>query len=278
MIAAAKEKMARKHVVLLRSSSSDRPLFIIPGTGGKTNYFQQLALLLSDRYSVFGINLKGTEPREKPQHHVKDIASLLISWIRQVQPHGPYRFLSHCFGGNIAFEMALQLQRRGEPTEFIAMMDGEAGNNLVPETTDTSADAIRLIADYLNSFDILKPPYPEWVNDLRKELSFLPINQMMPHVSAVLQKRIPSKKNAIRHVAHLVQVNLHHAQIVYAPLGKTSSEIYVFRPEGRQHEAEALGWENHAGKIMIVQVPGDHHTMVIGKSAKLIAHHLGMRL
>jgi thioesterase domain-containing protein len=275
----SKEKMAMKHVMLLQDGGSSLPLFIIPGTGGKSNYFLQLAKLLSDNYKVFGINLKGTEPREKPQHHVEEIASLLISWVCQIQPHGPYRFISHCFGGNIAFEMAIQLEKQGESVEFIAILDGEAGRSPGSIGADFSADAMRLIASYFDSFDILKPPYPDWVYDLGKELSDLPVDQMMPHISTILQKRIPSQKDAIRFVTRLIKVNLHHAQIIYTPLGKTNSELYIFKPEGSDgsRDEEALGWENNAEKITIVQVPGDHDTMMQGESARVIADHLSMR-
>jgi len=275
------EKTAMKHVVLLHDSESVLPLFIIPGTGGKTNYFNQLAKLLSGNYKVFGVNFKGTELREKPLNSVEEIASQLILWIRQIQPVGPYRFISHCFGSKIAFEMATRLEKRGEITEFIAIMDGVAGRDRTNRGPGFFSEAMRLIAGYFESFDILKPPYPDWVRLLEQELTYLSIEEIVPHISAVLQKKIPSKKGVIRYVTRLLSINIHHLQIAYTASGKTNSDIYLFKPDLEGFDElgydETLGWKNHAEKITIVHTPSCHNTMMLGESARIISHHLAIR-
>jgi hypothetical protein len=43
--------------------------------------------------------------------------------IREIQPRGPYRLLGSSFGGLLAFEMALQVERAGDAVEFLGMID-----------------------------------------------------------------------------------------------------------------------------------------------------------
>jgi thioesterase domain-containing protein len=40
-----------------------------------------------------------------------------------VQPAGPYGLAGYCFGGVVAFEMAQQLARQGEPVAVLALLD-----------------------------------------------------------------------------------------------------------------------------------------------------------
>jgi phthiocerol/phenolphthiocerol synthesis type-I polyketide synthase D len=43
--------------------------------------------------------------------------------LREVQPHGPYRFLGWSFGGVVAVELAQRLVAAGETVDLIAMID-----------------------------------------------------------------------------------------------------------------------------------------------------------
>jgi hypothetical protein len=43
--------------------------------------------------------------------------------VKSIRPHGPYRLIGHSFGGRLAYEMALQLQKMGECVEFLGLLD-----------------------------------------------------------------------------------------------------------------------------------------------------------
>jgi thioesterase domain-containing protein len=54
------------------------------------------------------------------------MAAYFLEWMRFVQPQGPYRVGGYCLGGVIAFEIARQLEERGERADLVAIFDGHA--------------------------------------------------------------------------------------------------------------------------------------------------------
>ena len=59
--------------------------------------------------------------------------NLDLSELAAVQPHGPYRVGGHSSGGAVAFEVARQLESRGDAVELLVIFDttvaqGEEGN------------------------------------------------------------------------------------------------------------------------------------------------------
>src|SRR5205807_4071054 len=76
---------------------------------------------------------------------VEEMAAHYIGEIKAVQPRGPYRLLGASFGGLIVFEIALQLQRMGEPVEFLAMLDSSPPTCLFDGLVDVSRS--RLLDD-----------------------------------------------------------------------------------------------------------------------------------
>jgi thioesterase domain-containing protein/acyl carrier protein len=55
-----------------------------------------------------------------------ELAAYHLEQIRRVRRTGPYRLYGYCFGGVVAFEIALQLQRLGEVVDLIAIGDAAA--------------------------------------------------------------------------------------------------------------------------------------------------------
>ena len=54
------------------------------------------------------------------------IANVYLQSIVKAQPKGPYYFLGYSFGGNICYEVASLLQKRGENVALLAMIDSWA--------------------------------------------------------------------------------------------------------------------------------------------------------
>ncbi len=54
---------------------------------------------------------------------MEELAARCLPIIQRVQPKGPYYLGGGCFGGVLAFEIAVQLQRLGEEVAFLALVD-----------------------------------------------------------------------------------------------------------------------------------------------------------
>ncbi|HWY74914.1 MAG TPA: amino acid adenylation domain-containing protein, partial [Verrucomicrobiae bacterium] len=77
---------------------------------------------------VFAFNSRAIDGREEFER-IEDMASQYIADMRSVQPHGPYHLAGYCFGGNVAYEMARQLQQQNESVAFLGVMNSMPPNS-----------------------------------------------------------------------------------------------------------------------------------------------------
>ena len=56
------------------------------------------------------------------------MAACYLREVRQLQPRGPYYLGGYCFGGNVAYEMARQLEQLGETVALVVLLDSAPSN------------------------------------------------------------------------------------------------------------------------------------------------------
>lgn len=101
----------------IRSAGSLAPLFCVHVYHHFASGYRRLAEHLSDEQPVYVL-------RDcPPLVSVEEIASAYLHAMQTVQPHGPYRICGNCFSGTVAYEMARQLQQKGETVEFLGLLD-----------------------------------------------------------------------------------------------------------------------------------------------------------
>jgi thioesterase domain-containing protein/acyl carrier protein len=106
-------------LVAIQSGGSDRPFFCIPGNLG--NVFVDLGDLvrhLGPDQPVYGLQDGIHNPSQ-----IEALAAHYVDDIRSVQPEGPYLLGGVCSGGVIAFEMARQLQAKGQRIALLALIE-----------------------------------------------------------------------------------------------------------------------------------------------------------
>jgi thioesterase domain-containing protein len=74
-------------------------------------------------YPLYGLQARGLDGTEPPHPSVRDMAADYLKEMRSIQESGPYHLLGWSLGGNIAQEMAVQLQDQGEKVAALVIMD-----------------------------------------------------------------------------------------------------------------------------------------------------------
>ncbi len=125
LLAAEALPAADQNVMVELRGGSGTPLFFLHGDfafGGL--YCQRLLRCIPNGHPIYALH-----PHQPGgPATVMGMAADYADRIQAVQPHGPYRLAGVCNGGIIAFELARQLERRGEKTDLLAMIDARAGN------------------------------------------------------------------------------------------------------------------------------------------------------
>jgi thioesterase domain-containing protein len=110
-------------IVPIQGNGSLKPLFCFHPLGGWIQEYQYISSFLDKERPVFGIRARGLEPEEKPVLTVKEAALEYINAITTVQTEGPYHLLGFSGGALYAFEVACELQKRGELVTFLGIID-----------------------------------------------------------------------------------------------------------------------------------------------------------
>jgi non-ribosomal peptide synthetase component F/thioesterase domain-containing protein/acyl carrier protein len=121
-------------VTIQTGTSSKPPLFCIHGGGFNILIYRDLALNLGSEQTVYGLQARGLDGNSPIRDRLEDIAADYIQQIQTIQPQGPYFLSGLSNGGNIALEMAQQLQKQAQKVALLAMFDTYApgGAKLLP--------------------------------------------------------------------------------------------------------------------------------------------------
>ncbi|MYT77483.1 non-ribosomal peptide synthase domain TIGR01720/amino acid adenylation domain-containing protein [Streptomyces sp. MnatMP-M77] len=138
----------------LREEGSRPPLFCVHPAAGIAWSYAGLTGPLGTDQPLYGLQARGLDGSRVLPGSIAEMATDYVTQIRTVQPTGPYHLLGWSFGGVVAHEMAVQLQRMGEEVGLLAVLDSmplatPADDGPAPDTSavgegDGGADAAAL--------------------------------------------------------------------------------------------------------------------------------------
>ena len=102
----------------IRTMGSRPPFFWVHGQASDP----LLPRYLHPEQPLYGLMHQAHDGRPAKHTSVEEIAAHYLSEVRAVRPNGPYRLGGYCFGGVVAFEMAQQLKKLGEPVDLLVLL------------------------------------------------------------------------------------------------------------------------------------------------------------
>lgn len=111
-------------LVAIEARGSKLPFFCVHDVNGTVHSFYQLARALGNDQPFYGLQATGLNGATPPFTSVEALANRYVEAIQQVQPQGPYQLGGYSFGGQIALEMARQLQAGGAEVAHLILLDG----------------------------------------------------------------------------------------------------------------------------------------------------------
>jgi len=279
MVAGKCEGAGRGVVVPIQAEGSRAPLFCVHGVGGAVLSYAHLARHLPDDQPFYGLQARGIDGLDRPHTRVEDMAADYLREIRAVQARGPYQLGGYSFGGLVAFEMARQLEERGERVAALLLLDTAAQTAIrrLPRAQFCFALAgrqfrrVRLHGRNLRELDLAgKLDYVRSeCRTLRRKLGNK-LWQTRYQTCEALGLPLSQEFLDVKQAAYL-------AAAQYVP-GRYSGAAVLFR--AAQHpdsvfDDPALGWSRlAAGGVEVRVVPGDHNTIAVGENAAVLAREI----
>lgn len=223
----------------------------------------------------YGFQSPDLEASEPMGLSLGDLAARYLEELRTVQPEGPYRLGGWSLGGIIAFEMARQLEAADEGVSLLAVVDAR----LLEGPAVQEIDEPSLLASFARSLSL---PEQQSIRLLEK-LRQLPPQQRLDGLLRFVQDTglvLPDTgREELRRLLKLFSSHLSAlARWQPAPYG---GRLTFFLPAeeigGQDHPTR--GWKDLArGGVEVVQVPGDHFSIMRAPHVAVLAKRLGRRL
>ncbi|MGG4268306.1 thioesterase domain-containing protein, partial [Peribacillus simplex] len=245
-------------VLVPLQESEKRPFFCVHPFMGNVFCYIQLARLLKDHCSFYGLQNPLVEKEGMSGLTLSEVVQLYIEEMKRVQPEGPYRLGGWSLGGAIAYEIATRLRNQGEEVEVLVLMDTK-----VPSEQDykTEDEMLSYIFEHFNHLELV-----EQEEELVHQQDML-IDQLI--AEGVLQP--DADLTGLKQItdAHRKCLNLMAEHTLTPYFGEV---IYFSAEEGRELFTD---WEPLLqGKVNKHSVPGPHEEIVFSPAVEKIAKYL----
>ena len=241
-------------------------LFLVPPAGGTNFCYQRLAAQLDSAGPITAF----TSPAADSDLTIRGLARRNINALLQIQPQGPFRLGGYSFGGNVAFEMAIQLEAAGHHVTDVYLFDSHPPEAYLGDQLDEDeflTALTEMISSAIPGVTLSANRGIESVRDLRP---------LLRHDSDLLAV---SDQDMVR-FAETWRQN-HNALKRHYPDAKFGGRLTILNATEAHPQAEldslrirAVGkdaWRAHtSGDVRIVDVPGNHYTMFT--DATLVPH------
>ncbi|WP_369392750.1 amino acid adenylation domain-containing protein [Streptomyces sp. CG1] len=168
---------ALKMLLPLRESGTQSPLFCVHPAGSISWCYAGIVPFIGEEHPIYGLQAKGLlQPDDLPASPAA-MAAEYLEQVCAVQPAGPYYLMGWSFGGSIAYEMAVQLEERGEEVGVLALLDAPAHVDGPSDPDGVERHVLGLLLqsmghttenlpvgslDRENALDFLRQAYPDW--------------------------------------------------------------------------------------------------------------------
>ncbi|MEO8693215.1 MAG: SDR family NAD(P)-dependent oxidoreductase [Acidimicrobiales bacterium] len=251
-------------VTIQRGNNNLIPFFCVHGSGGNVLNFRDLSQAMGRSQPFYGVQAAGIDGIERPHTSIEEMAAAYLEEIYQIQPDGPYLLGGYSGGGLVAFEMAHQITAAGGSVALVVLFD--TFPPVIPERQMTFRDRVgRALTE--------RSTYFGWAVKRRLEAhnwaqSVIKIDEIVARDEVV-----PSDLRET-HVMHAFMAA--SMRYVLRPwtghvvLMRAGDLHYAFRLLG-----ESYGWDTVVEEgFELVQVPGDHDTLVLEPNATTLVRTL----
>ncbi|MBU2983347.1 SDR family NAD(P)-dependent oxidoreductase [Lentibacter algarum] len=249
-----------------------RPFFLVAGMFGNVLNLRHLAHLLGTDRPFYGMQARGLYGNEAPHRSIPEAAKDYLNEIKQVQASGPYMLGGFSGGGIIALEIAQLLRAQGEDVMMLVMLDTPLPQRRPLELGDRALIQLQ---------------------ELKSGGILYPLKWLVRRVKWEFTKRFKS----VPQDADISEVNFHNSDIETAfleavgqyKLQAWDGPLALFRPplsgkwkvsngamvsSERSYVTPDNDWTEHAPLVQVIEVPGDHDSMVLEPNVRVLAARL----
>jgi amino acid adenylation domain-containing protein len=255
------------------------PLFCAPPGGGGVFYYRTLATHIGKDQPLYTLEPRGLGDDLTPHETFEEMATYFIEQIRTVQPTGPYYLGGFSAGGVIAYEMAQQLQRRGEEVALVLLLDTAPVRGELRKASKPRQQWWRLsyqLRKYLSELSACATPAAKWAylrtnaREVAQRVKHRLTGRAWVRTVNPAQIALPEAYQALREAEEKAG-RAYHPQSYSGTVRLLRAQV----PWPGQPLEPGLGWSALLrGDFSEVQTPGAHYSFLEEPSVRVAATHI----
>jgi oxalate---CoA ligase len=255
-------------LVAIQPAGSRPPFFCLHALGGTVLFYQRLAQHLGEDQPFYALQSLALHRESPTSLKLEELAACYIQEVAAVQPTGPYLLGGYSFGGVVAYEMARQLDARGEKIALLALVDTWG-----PACVDQFAVSNR-IGLHLRAMARMAPAelarYSlQRVAGVGKKALKLP-RQVKHRWQHATRAPLPRSADSV--------LMIHRGALKQYRPAPYPGRIILFRASERgifEQSDPQMGWGQLAnGGLEIQEIPGNHVTIFHKENTRVLAQKL----
>lgn len=275
-------------VLLKRGTDKEKNIFFIHTASNTVDCYAKLAQNMNNEFNYWGIKMKDKTYKDLMNLTVEDLVDDYINIIKKVQSRGPYCLAGWCIAGDIAYEIAKQLENQDNEVKFLGLINSSTNKeDDVSELWYLEEEEIAMARGLLKGtlledkcFKNNKNEYIweyldselEKVSDYEKEIIFNNICVYDPTVKYLITDY---KDISTKEVVYIFNVIRTLAQSVYLKYtlegtkGYFNINYYCAKKDRNRHLED---WAKYTeGELKVHEVDCGHFDIFDGEYGKLLA-------
>lgn len=245
---------AYSFIVPMKKGGPRAPVFFIhPEDGEVVTYHKLVAFLGQDR-PVYGLRFKADHGGWTHPVNFRQIGESYASEIMDLNPDGPYLLLGSCFGGLLAYHVALEVKRRGGEVSLLGMFD--------PLMNSLNKEKISM--NYGKRFryafmDLSRGGLKNLPSILMKKSKSL-VKLIGMKINLQIYDYMCRKKD-IKHIKHVMKSAILKRARKISPMEAYEGKMVYFLPSLTAADSDfSIGyWQKMVSEVLVVKFQGSHY-------------------
>lgn len=264
---------AQSHIVPIQTLVNKKPIYGLSGAIGSIMYLYPLASHL--KFPFYALDTPDTDCISS----IQSLAQYHLQALLEQQPTGPYSLIGHSAGGQVAFEMALQLEQQGEEIAFLGIIDTNAPHINQPRFSsdctelNTLSDIVLILEEFSGkALDFPLNNFQQTNINIESAYQYVMSMLIKQEVLFVSDTSITELKKLVDGYRALTKALDH-----YQPKGKLLCPIHFFRATDNNqfckiNNDETSNWKKHTQATVVEHyIPGTHITMMTTPAVSTLA-------